>query len=59
MKNTIDSIDGLTVLTDNELKETNGGIFGVILLAGEIYAGVCLLAYATGYAVGRIEKALK
>ncbi|MFZ6000339.1 MAG: class IIb bacteriocin, lactobin A/cerein 7B family [Bacteroidota bacterium] len=49
---------GLVPLSEKEMTETNGGILPIILLAGEIYAGICLLSYAAGYTAGTIKKNL-
>jgi lactobin A/cerein 7B family class IIb bacteriocin len=47
----------LRSLTEKEMKETNGGVWG-ILLAAEIYATACAVAAGIGAGVAYIQNHL-
>ena len=55
----LNKIEGVSQLSNDELVNTDGGFWPIILLAGEIYAVTLTLAYATGYTVGTVEKYLE
>ncbi|MFC3562149.1 hypothetical protein [Pedobacter jamesrossensis] len=49
----------LAELDSADLIETNGGIIAALLLAAEIYGGMCLVAGALGAAHGYYDKHIK
>jgi hypothetical protein len=48
--------NNLTLLSNEQLQGTNGGIIAAILAAATIYAGVCAVAYGAGALYGIITK---
>lgn len=52
-------IEGFEDLEKSELEDINGGFLPLVLVALEVYAGVCAVSYAAGYTVGTVEKLLK
>ena len=49
----------LEELNYSEMEQTQGGFFGIVLVAAEVYLTICGVAYVAGYTAGRIEKSLK
>jgi len=54
--NSIEEIEGIELLNEKELQETDGGLLAALLLAGEIYGVANIVAYAIGYTAGTISK---
>ena len=46
-------------LNENELRLINGGVWQYFATAVTVYAAINAFAYAVGYTVGTIEKALE